>query len=112
MLKIRPFLFEDEATTAAETAKKGLPTSAIVGIIIAAVLVVVAVVLCIVFREKLKKLFKVYKSEVKKIVWLPWDQTKKSTAVVLVALIVCATVICLLDLGLGKGILAIIDLFK
>jgi len=44
-------------------------------------------------------------------VWLSWDQTKKSTLVVLVVLIICAVVICLLDYGLSKGIMAFIDLF-
>lgn len=88
-----------------------MKTSTIVWLIVAAVLVIAAVVLCIRFREKLKKLFKVYKSEIKKIVWLPWNQTKKSTLVVLIALIVCAAVICLLDLGLSEGILKIYGLF-
>ena len=85
---------------------------AIIAIAIAAVVAVVAVILCIKFREKIKKFLRVYKSETKKIVWLPWDQTKKSTLVVCVVLIVCAAVICLLDVGLSKGFLAFIGLFN
>ena len=69
-------------------------------------------ILGIKFREKIKKFLRVYKSESKKIVWLPWDQTKKSTLVVCVVLIVCAAVICLLDVGLSKGFLAFIGLFS
>ena len=40
-----------------------------------------------------------------------WKDTKKSTVVVLIAVVICATVICLLDLGLAEGILALIGLF-
>ena len=96
----------------ADAASKKLSTGTIIGIIIAAVVVVAAVVLGIKFREKIKKFLRVYKSESKKIVWLPWDQTKKSTLVVCVVLIVCAAVICLLDVGLSKGFLAFIGLFN
>ena len=77
--------------------------------IVGGVLLIAAVVLCIIFREKVSKFLRVYKSEWKKIVWLPWDQTKKSTLVVLVVLAVCAIVICLLDLGLFEGITALIQ---
>ncbi len=87
-------------------------TATKVWLIIAAVAVVAAIVLCIVFRKKLAKLLRVYKSEVKKIVWLPWPQTKKSTLVVLITMLVSAAAICLLDLGLSRGFLAIIGLFK
>ncbi len=106
-------LFAIPAFAAEEAAaeKKGLSTGAIVGIIIAAVVVVIAVVLGIKFREKIAKFFRVYKSESKKIVWLPWDQTKKSTLVVLVVLVVCALAICLLDFGLSRGYLAFLNLF-
>ena len=69
-------------------------TATKVWLIIAAVAVVAAIVLCIVFRKKLAKLLRVYKSEVKKIVWLPWPQTKKSTLVVLITMLVSAAAIC------------------
>ena len=92
-------------------AKEGLTTGQIVGIIIAAVVLVVLIVLCIKFREKLQKFFRVYKSETKKIVWLPWNQTLKSSYVVAVMLIICAVAICLLDIGLSTGFKAFIKLF-
>ena len=62
-------------------------------------------------KGRIKEAWRGFKSETKKIVWLPWDQTKKNTWVVLVVLFVCAAVICLLDFGLGHGILAFINLF-
>lgn len=99
--------FADET----DTASKGLSTGAIVTIIVAVVIVVAAIVLGIIFREKVKKFLRVYKSEAKKIVWLPWNQTKKSSIVVVVVLVICAVAICLLDFGLSKGFLAFINLF-
>ena len=83
----------------------------IVGLCIGAVVLIAVAILCIKFWDKIKKFFRVYKSEAKKIVWLSWAQTKKSTVVVLLVLLVCAAVICLLDLGLSQGILAFIKLF-
>ena len=111
LLSISLFAIPAFAAEEADTAKKGLTTGAIVGIVIAAVVVVAAVILGIKFREKIKKFLRVYKSEAKKIVWLPWDQTRKSTLVVCVVLVVCAAVICLLDVGLSKGFIWFIELF-
>lgn len=86
-----------------------LATTAKVWLIVAAVALVAAIVLCIVFRKKLARFFRVYRSETKKIVWFPWAQTKKSTLLVWVVLIISALVICLLDLGLGRGLVAILN---
>ena len=97
--------FAEDGT--ADTNKLSVPT--IVGLCILGALVIAAVVLCIIFREKVKKFLRVYKSESKKIVWLPWDQTKKSTWVVLIVLAISAVVICLLDLGLSRGLNAFIS---
>ena len=91
--------------------KGGVNVGLIVGLCIGAVVLIVAAVLCVKFWDKIKKFFRVYKSEAKKIVWLSWAQTKKSTGVVLLVLAICAIVICLLDLGLSQGILAFIKLF-
>ena len=53
-----------------------------------------------------------YESEIKRITWLSWKDTKKSTVVVLIGLAVCAALICVLDLILAKGILWFVsDLF-
>lgn len=79
--------------------------------ILGAILVAV-IVLGIRNRAKVSKVAGEYESEVKRVTWLSWAETKRSTIVVLIALIICALVICLLDLGLGKGILALIGLFQ
>lgn len=80
-------------------------------------LVVIFVVVCIVCIKKenkfglwLKKFFKDYKSEIKKIVWPSKDFTVKSTIVVIVCLLICAGVIGLLDVGLNALVLWLIDL--
>ena len=90
-------------------------TALIVWIIVGGVLVVAGVVLGIKYREKIAKALRVYKSEFKKVSWLSWKDTKKSSLVVLGVLVVCAIVICLLDLGLSEGLLAMVralrDLF-
>ena len=83
-----------------------------VWLIVGIVALIAAVMLCIVFRKKLVKLLRVYKSEAKKIVWFPWAQTRKSTLLVWVILIISALVICLLDLGLGRGLVAILNQIK
>ncbi len=105
------------ATTAGSTTTTGntnnkLSITAIVFIVLGVVLVAVATVLIIKNREKVGKYLRVLKGECGKIVWLPWDQTKKNTWVVLVVLIICAIAICAIDFGLQKGYLAFIDLFQ
>ena len=101
----------DHATE--EAAKtEGLSTAAIVWIVIGGVLVVAGVVLGIKYREKIAKALRVYKSEFKKVSWLSWKDTKKSSLVVLVVLAACALVICLLDLGLSKGLLAMVQALR
>ena len=100
------------AANAAATDSKGLSTAAIVWIVIGGVLVVAGVVLGIKYREKIAKALRVYKSEFKKVSWLSWKDTKKSSLVVLVVLAACALVICLLDLGLSRGLLAMIQALR
>ena len=95
-----------------EEEKKGLSTGAIVGIVIGAVVVIAGVILCIKFREKLAKAFRVYKSECKKIVWLSWDQTKKNTLIVIVVLVIVAAVIVVLDYLLQGAFLGFFKLFQ
>ena len=92
--------------------EQGLSTAAIVWIVIGGVLVVAGVVLGIKYREKIAKALRVYKSEFKKVSWLSWKDTKKSSLVVLAVLAACALVICLLDLGLSKGLLEMIQALR
>ena len=86
-------------------------TALIVWIIVGAIILIVVVVLCIKFREKIAKGLRVYKSEFKKVSWLSWEQTRKSTLVVVVILVVFALVIGLLDMGLFEGYHLILDGF-
>ena len=95
-----------------EVVEEGLSTAAIVWIVSGGVLVVAGVVLGIKYREKIAKGLRVYKSEFKKVSWLSWKDTKKSSLVVLGVLVACALVICLLDLGLYKGLLALIQALR
>ena len=104
--------FAHEATDAAAEKTSGLDTGLLIGLIIGAVVLAVAIVLCIKFRENIGKFFRVYKSEAKKVVWLPWSQTKKSTLVVLVVLIAFAVAICLIDLALSRSFLKFVDLLS
>ncbi len=101
--------FAEEAEESAE--KTGLSTAAIIWIVIGGVILVAAIVLGIKFREQIGKALVVYKSEFKKVSWLSWKDTKKSSLIVLVVLIACAAVICLLDLGLFEAFMAMINGF-
>ena len=103
---------EDHDHAEEETVQEGLSTAAIVWIVIGGVLVVAGVVLGIKYRETIVKALRVYKSEFKKVSWLSWKDTKKSSLVVLGVLVACALVICLLDLGLYKGLLAMIQALR
>ena len=103
--------FAAEANAPTQDGAKKLSVGAIIGICICAVVLIVAIVLCIKFRSKIAKFFRVLKGETKKIVWLPWDQTVKSTWAVLVVIVIFAVAICLLDFGLSKGYFAFIQLF-
>ena len=75
----------------------GLSTAALVWIIVGGVLLVVAVVLCIKFREKLAASLRVYKSEFKKIVWPEWNDTLRQSGVVIAAIVIVGAVIFCLD---------------
>ena len=81
----------------------------VLGVLVA--ILVAVIVLGLKKRAKVSSVVREYESEVKRITWFPWKDTKKSTSVVLIAVVICATVICLLDLGLAEGIIAFINLF-
>ncbi len=85
-------------------------------VIFLGIIVVGAIVCFICIKQEnkfgiwLKNFFKDYKSELKKITWPSREVTVKSTIVVLVCVLVCATVISLLDFGLGKLVELLMDL--
>ena len=45
----------------------------------------------------MKKLWSDYKSEMKKVVWMPWKDVKKNTVLVLVSVVVLGVVIGIVD---------------
>jgi preprotein translocase subunit SecE len=54
--------------------------------------------------DRIKKFFKDYKSELKKVVWPTKDQIIKNTSVVLFVIIIMASIIGVLDLFFGFGV--------
>ena len=47
--------------------------------------------------QRIAEFFRSYRSEAKKIVWMPWKQVRKNSLVVIVVVVACAAAICLLD---------------
>ena len=93
----------DHATETASNLVKVIPWIVLGGIVVVGI-----AVLLIKCPEKIAKSLRVYKSEFKKVSWLSWKETKKSSLIVLGMLAACALVICLLDLGLYEGMIALI----
>ena len=81
--------------------------SQIIPLIITAVAVIAFVVVFFVLpkrREKSLKFCRALKSECKKVSWLSWEQTIKSSVVVAVVAVVIAVIVGLLDLGFTEAI--------
>ena len=89
------------AVAAEDTAEKtlilGLEVGNFISLAIAAALLVVAIVLCIVKRKKLVEALRAYRSEMKKITWFSWKNVVRCTVFVLVAVVAIAAVVGLLD---------------
>ena len=82
----------------------------VLGVLLA--MLIAVVIFLLKKREKAVSMMKAYESEAKRITWLSWKDTKKSTIVVLIGLAVCTLAICVLDLGLSEGFLHFVNLFK
>ena len=99
---------EDDASedvpTTGEEEEKGLSTGFWVSLGIFGALIIAGVVLAIIKREAVGKWWRSYKSELKKIVWYPWNDVRKGTIVVVVVVVGLAAVIGLLDFAFFKGI--------
>ena len=74
-----------------------LSVGTFVSLCIAGGLVLIAVVLCIVKRQKLAEALRAYRSEMKKITWYSWKNVVRGTVFVLVAVVAIAAVVGLLD---------------
>ncbi|MCL1857823.1 MAG: preprotein translocase subunit SecE [Oscillospiraceae bacterium] len=57
---------------------------------------------------RIKKFFKDYRSEMKKIVWPTRPQVIQNTGVVLIAIIFIAAIVGLLDLAFGTGVIQLL----
>ena len=98
------------AADGAETAKEGMSTFALVSLIIGGVVLVAVVVLCIVKRAKLAESLRAYKRELKNVTWFSWKNVVRSTVFVIVAIVVVAAVIGLLDYAFFQGQYLLVDL--
>ena len=82
----------------------------VLGVLVA--ILVAVLVFLLKNREKTASVIREYESEAKRITWLSWKDTKKSSIVVIIGLVVSSTIICFLDLGLSTGFFAfVVDLF-
>ena len=97
-------------TTGTEEEGKDI-VGTIVSLSILGVIVIVVALYCIIKREKVGKFFRSLKSEVKKVVWLPWDQVRKSTVVVIIVVVAVSVVIGVLDWAFSQGIINLGKLF-
>ena len=64
------------------------------------------------FREKVKKFWKDYNAEFKKLVWPTKQQLIRNSSVVLITIVVAGALLALLDLGLSKGFKELKDLIE
>ena len=104
----------EEGTEADET-ETGLSDKEVTLIInagIIAVIIIIAVVLCVKFRKKLGDFLRSVKSEFKKITWASKEQTLKAFLVVIVIAAIFAIALTLMDLAFNTGISTLADLFK
>ena len=59
------------------------------------------------FIERIKKFWREYKSELKKVVWATRESTLKNTLIVAVAVVVVGVCIGILDFAFSSGIVAL-----
>ena len=87
-------------------------TNLIVTLAVLAVIIIAGVVLAIINRVKLKAFLRSVKSEMKKVVWSPADQTRKNFLVVMVICVAVIILVAVLDIAFGKGIGALAEWIK
>ncbi len=87
---------EDTAATE-DTFLLGFTLGEFISLAIAAALLILIAVLCIVKRKKLVEALRAYRSEMKKITWFSWENVVRCTVFVLVAVVAIAAVVGLLD---------------
>ena len=87
-------------------------TNRIITLAVLAVIIIAGVVLAIINRVKLKAFLRSVKSEMKKVVWSPADQTRKNFLVVMVICVAVIILVAVLDIAFGKGISALAEWIK
>ena len=87
-------------------------TNLIITLAVLAVIIIAGVVLAIINRVKLKAFLRSVKSEMKKVVWSPADQTRKNFLVVMVICVAVIILVAVLDIAFGKGISALAEWIK
>ena len=84
----------------------------IISLSIVGVVLIAVAVYCIINKEKVGKFFRALKSEMKKIVWFSWNDTRKNSIIVIVAVVIIAAFIGLLDLAFKNGVDMLYKLFN
>ena len=101
------------STTTAEKTVFGIwETGDFISLCIAAVVLVVVIVLCIVKRKKLVEALRSYRSEMKKITWYSKKDTVKSSGLVIAVLVVFAIILGAVDWSFGSLIALLGSLFN
>ena len=101
----------DHDTETTGTEKEGFTLGDIISLAVLGLVIILVVIYCLTHKEKVGKIFRGIKSELKKIVWTPWNQVRKNTIVVLVIIVAAAIVIGVLDLLFSRGILTLGKIF-
>ena len=103
------------ATDPGATEKKELNWNGIIagGVVLLAILVLVVLYFVNAgFHARANRFFKEYSSELRKVVWSPWRDVKKNTAIVIIFSAFFAIVIGVLDFVFSKGIIALKPLIQ
>ena len=87
-------------------------TELIVNLVIGGIIIIVGAILIIKNRVKLAAFLRSVKSETKKVVWSPKDQTRKNFLVVVVICVAVVILVGILDFAFGYGIAGLAKLFK
>ena len=108
-------LAEEVTPTAGQTdTGSNFPWARVITLAVIVILIVVAIILTKTntkLGQRIKKFFKEYASEIKKVSWYSPKDTAKATGIVLVFLIVAAVAIGVLDFGFTKLIKLLADIF-
>ena len=104
----------EDSTTTGEDEHDHNDEAKLIDIIVSASIIVLAALAFVIcyfaipkFREKVKKFFSDYKSELKKVTWSSKEDVRKNTITVIVVILVLVIVIALLDFIFLSGIEAL-----